>query len=40
MPKGTAAYRAAVLLTVVTALFLTWINLAVGIIGTEDNRPT
>ena len=31
------AYRAAVGLAVVTALFLIWINLAVGLIGTEDN---
>ncbi len=31
------AYKAAVGLAVATALFLVWINLAVGIIGTEDN---
>lgn len=31
------AYRAAVGVAVVTALFLIWINLAVGIIGPEDD---
>lgn len=31
------AYKAAVGLSVTTALILIWINLAVGIIGTEDN---
>lgn len=31
------AYRAAVGLAVLTGLILIWVNLAVGIIGTEDN---
>lgn len=31
------AYRAAVGVAVATALFLVWVNLAVGIIGNEDN---
>jgi hypothetical protein len=31
------AYRAAVAIAIVAALILVWINLAVGIIGTEDN---
>lgn len=31
------AYRAAVGVAVATALFLVWLNLAVGIIGSEDN---
>ena len=31
------AYRIAVGIAVATALFLIWMNLAVGIIGTEDN---
>lgn len=31
------AYRAAVGISVVAALFLVWLNLAVGIIGSEDN---
>jgi hypothetical protein len=31
------AYRAAVAIAIVAALILVWINLAVGVIGTEDN---
>ena len=34
---GNGAYRAAVGVAVVAALLLIWINLAVGIIGSEDN---
>lgn len=34
---GNAAYRAAVGVAVAAALLLVWINLAVGIIGSEDN---
>jgi hypothetical protein len=34
---GNPAYRAAVGVAVVTAFLLIWINLAVGIIGSEDN---
>lgn len=34
---GNLAYRAAVGVAVGTALLLVWINLAVGIIGSEDN---
>jgi len=34
---GTFAYRAAVGVALITALLLVWINLAVGIIGDEDN---
>lgn len=34
---GSVAYRAAVGVAVGTALLLTWINLAVGIIGSENN---
>lgn len=34
---GNTAYRAAVGVALVTAFLLTWINLAVGIIGSEDN---
>jgi hypothetical protein len=34
---GNTAYRAAVGLAVVAAFILVWINLAVGIIGAEDN---
>ncbi len=34
---GNTAYRAAVGVAVATALLLVWINLAVGIIGSEDN---
>ena len=34
---GNIAYRAAVGVAVVTAFILIWINLAVGIIGSEDN---
>ena len=35
--SGNTAYRAAVGLGVGAALLLVWLNLAVGIIGTEDN---
>lgn len=35
--KGSSAYRFAVGLAVATALLLVWLNLAVGIIGSEDN---
>lgn len=34
---GAFAYRAAVGLALITALFLLWGNLAVGMIGSEDN---
>jgi hypothetical protein len=34
---GNAAYRAAVGLAVASALVLVWLNLAVGIIGSENN---
>jgi hypothetical protein len=34
---GNAAYRAAVGVALATAFILVWINLAVGIIGSEDN---
>jgi hypothetical protein len=34
---GSMAYRAAVAVAVVAAFLLIWINLAVGIIGSEDN---
>ena len=34
---GSIAYRAAVGIAVATALLLVWMNLAVGIIGNEDN---
>ena len=34
---GTIAYRAAVGVAVAAALLLVWMNLAVGLIGTEDN---
>ena len=34
---GNTAYRAAVGVAVATALLLVWINLAVGIIGSENN---
>jgi hypothetical protein len=34
---GNRAYRAAVALAVVTGLVLIWLNLAVGLIGSEDN---
>jgi hypothetical protein len=34
---GNYMYRAAVGLAVATALFLVWANLAVGLIGSEDN---
>ena len=35
--SGDSAYRAAVAVTVAGAFILVWMNLAVGIIGTEDN---
>jgi len=35
--KGGAAYRAAVGVAVAAALLLVWMNLAVGLIGSEDN---
>ena len=34
---GSIAYRAAVGIAVATGLFLVWANLAVGLIGSEDN---
>ena len=34
---GNAAYRAAVVLAIAAAFMLVWVNLAVGIIGSEDN---
>jgi hypothetical protein len=34
---GNKAYRAAVAVAVVAAIILVWMNLAVGIIGSEDN---
>ncbi len=34
---GNIAHRAAIGIALVTALLLVWLNLAVGIIGTEDN---
>lgn len=34
---GSIAYRAAVGIALAAALLLVWVNLAVGIIGTEDN---
>ena len=34
---GNTAYRAAVGLALAPALILVWVNLAVGLIGTEDN---
>ncbi len=34
---GNTAYRAAVGLAIAAALILVWMNLAVGLIGTEDN---
>ena len=34
---GNTAYRAAVAVAIVAAFILIWINLAVGIIGSEDN---
>jgi len=36
---GNTAYRVAVGLAVATSLILVWMNLAVGIIGSEDNPP-
>ena len=35
--SGIPTYRAALVLALAAALFLVWINLAVGIIGSEDN---
>ncbi len=35
--SGNVAYRAAIGLAVATALFLVWMNLAVGLIGSEGN---
>jgi hypothetical protein len=35
--RGRAAYRAALGVAVAAALLLVWMNLAVGIIGSEDN---
>ena len=35
---GSIAYRAAVGVAVATALILVWMNLAVGLIGNEENR--
>ena len=35
--SGNGAYRAAVAVAVAAAFILIWMNLAVGIIGTEDN---
>jgi hypothetical protein len=35
--QGNTMYRAAVGVAVATALFLVWANLAVGLIGNEDN---
>jgi len=34
---GNSAYRAAVAIVVIAAFILVWMNLAVGIIGSEDN---
>jgi hypothetical protein len=34
---GNTAYRAAVGVAIAAALLLVWVNLAVGIVGTEDN---
>lgn len=34
---GTTAYRAAVGVAIAAAVLLVWVNLAVGIIGSEDN---
>jgi hypothetical protein len=34
---GTMAYRAGAGLAVITALFLVWVNLAVGVIGDEEH---
>jgi hypothetical protein len=34
---GSSAYRAASAVAIVAALILIWVNLAVGIIGSEDN---
>lgn len=36
--SGSTAYRAAVGIAIVAAFLLVWINLAVGIIDSEDNR--
>ncbi|HYX47857.1 MAG TPA: hypothetical protein VE820_13695 [Sphingomicrobium sp.] len=35
--SGNSAYRAGAAAALVTAFLLTWVNLAVGIIGNEDN---
>lgn len=35
--SDNAAYRAAAAVAIVAAFLLTWVNLAVGIIGSEDN---
>lgn len=35
--SGSTVYRAAIGLALLTAFLLTWMNLAVGIIGSEDN---
>jgi hypothetical protein len=35
--SGNKAYRAGAAVALVTAFLLTWVNLAVGIIGNEDN---
>lgn len=35
--RGSGAYRAAVAVAIAAAFLLLWINLAVGIIGTEDD---
>lgn len=35
--SGSTAYRIAVACAVIGVLLLTWLNLAVGIIGSEDN---
>jgi hypothetical protein len=34
---GTSAYRAGVGISVGAAFILVWMNLAVGVFGTEDN---
>ena len=34
---GNSAYRAAVGVAIAAAFILVWMNLAVGIIGSEDN---
>jgi hypothetical protein len=37
---GNNAYRAAVCIAGAAAFLLVWMNLAVGIMGSEDNPPT